>query len=59
MVDFMENPIKMDDLRGFPIIFVQHPSIPTSHKRKFLDVVLGDIDVIMKRVSQYGKTECY
>ncbi len=27
MVYFMENPIKMDDLGGFPIFLVQHPYI--------------------------------
>ena len=26
MVYFMENPIKIDDLGGFPIIFGKHPS---------------------------------
>ena len=24
----MENPIKMDDLGGFPIFLVQHPYVP-------------------------------
>ena len=27
MVKIMENPIKMDDLGGFPIFLVQHPFV--------------------------------